>query len=272
MSEHTIFRGPKLKVEWANHHVDILKGALNDFMKTDFYRVRIEEDVEVKGRKTDPPTGLVEVEITQDLPDTIPLIIGDVVHNLRSSLDLAICEMIEGLGGTPHRHTHFPIRETREEVIRAIEEGAIKGAPSDLASLLVEIMQPYKGGNDTLYQVHDLDITDKHRMVIPAFGMFLLILTERGEKAGPNVFGQSLHITSRRGEVQKQFLLNGMKLQRDHQPVVFVFLHDMLKALPTQGFPSEDVVQILHRLAREVSDNLETLAKEYVTLRNRTRP
>jgi hypothetical protein len=265
--ESMLFRGPKLKVEWANHHILTLKDALNAFMQTDFYRVRIEEDVEVKGRKTTPRTDRVEVEITQDPPLEISLIIGDIVHNLRAALDLAMCEMIEGFGGTLHRHTHFPIRETRQEVISAVDNGAVNGAPTDLITVLIDIMQPYKGGNDTLYDVHTLDVLDKHRMIIPTFDMFPLILTEGGKPTGPNVMGTSILITPRRGAVKKQFVFSGMKLQDNYKPVVFVFLDDFM-----HGFPREDVIMTLHRLARGVSENLETLAKEYVALRNRTLP
>ena len=137
--ESTLFHGPKLKAKWANHHIDTLKDTLNAFVKTDFYRVRIEKDVEVKGRKTDPPTDRVEVVVTRDLPDEVPLIIGDVVHNLRSSLDLAMCEMIEGLGGTLHRHTHFPIRETRQEVIRVLVSDLPKSTNFDSGALCPDI-------------------------------------------------------------------------------------------------------------------------------------
>jgi hypothetical protein len=264
VDEHDLFRGSRLKVKWANHHIATLKDTLNAFMQTDFYRVRIEEDVELKGSKCDPPVDSVEVEVTQDLPSEIPLIIGDVVHNLRSALDLAMCESVQEFGGTLHRHTHFPIRETRQEVVSAVKKGAVDGVPVDFITFLIECIQPYRGGNDTLYTVHDLAVRDKHRMIIPTFTLSPLILTEGGRKTGPDVLGHSILITPRRGEVKKQFIFSGMKLQDNYKPVVFVFLEDF-----AHGFPREDVFGTLRRLERCVIDTVEALAREYHVLRNR---
>lgn len=264
---HSVFHGPKLKVKRADHHIRTLKDTLNTFMQTDFYRVRIEEDVEVRGQRLSPPVHRVEVEILQEPPSDIPLIIGDAIHNLRSALDLAVCEMIEGFGGTVTLRTHFPIRNSREEVVSAIEEGAVHGAPYDLITFLIEIIQPYKGGNDSLHTLHTLDIRDKHRMIIPTFPISPLILMEEEGLSLPTTRATGIMIGFTRGKVQEHRSSGNLKFQSKDKPVVSVFFDDI-----TQGLPSEDVFLTLHRLTRCVSDNLETLAKEYVTLRNRTLP
>jgi hypothetical protein len=173
--------------------------------------------------------------------------------------------MIEGLGGTVTRDTHFPIAETRKAVIDAIEKGAIDGTTLDVATVIIEIMEPYKGRNDSLYTLHRLDILDKHRMIIPTYSMSPLIFTEGGQPTGPDVYSEAIHVNFRRGKVQEQYVSGNLQLQRNHKSIVFVFLDNV-----AHGFPSEDVFLRLRRLAGEVRDNLETLAKEYVTLRNRT--
>jgi hypothetical protein len=60
---HDVFHGPRLKIEWADHHVLALKDALNTFMQADLYRVCVEKDVEVKGQRTNPPVDRVKVEV-----------------------------------------------------------------------------------------------------------------------------------------------------------------------------------------------------------------
>jgi hypothetical protein len=262
---HDVFYGSKLKVKRADHHIRTLKDTLNAFMQTEFYRVRIEEDVEVRGQRFIPPFHRVKVEIFQEPPSDIPLIIGDAIHNLRSALDLAVCEMIEGFGGTVTPRTHFPIRNSREEVVSAIKEGAVYGAPCDLVTFLIEIIQPYEGGNDSLYTLHTLDIRDKHRIIIPTFTISSLILMEEEGLSLPTTRATGIMIGFTRGKVQEYYSSGNLKFQSKDKPMVSVFFHDI-----TQGSPSEDVFLTLHRLARCVSENLETLAKEYVTLRNRT--
>jgi hypothetical protein len=42
----------------------------------------------------------------------IGLVVGDAVHNLRSSLDHLACELVIAGGGTPSEHTAFPILRT----------------------------------------------------------------------------------------------------------------------------------------------------------------
>lgn len=266
--ESTLFRGPKLKVKWANHHITTLKDTLNTFMNTKFYDTSIEKDVEVEGRKSDSPPDKVRVEVTQDPPWSIPLIIGDAVHNLRSALDLAVCEIAEGFGGKVTRNHYFPIGEARENVVGAVKEGAVHGVPCDFKTFLIDEIQPHRGPNDTLWELHRIDILDKHKMIIPTYSMSPLILTEGGQPTGPTVMGTNILITPRRGEVKEQTVFGGMKFQDNYKPMVFIFFDD----IATYGFPREDVFLTLHRFARSVSKNLEAMAKEYVALRNRTLP
>lgn len=269
ITENDVFREPKLKIEWANHHITALKNTLNTFVQTDFYRVSIEEDVAINGVRRNPPIDKVTIEITRDAPSEIPLIIGDVIHNLRSSLDIAICEMIEGLGGTLHDHTHFPIRDTREEVVRAIHNGAIRGATTDIETILLEIMHPYKGGNDILYAVHSLDIMDKHRKIIPTYAVSPIMFADEGVIIGGQTIepptGRTILTALRRGTVKEEYVFSGMKPKNNRQPMLFVYLNDL-----THRPPGQDVIQMLLNLTREVRHNLETLAKEYVALLNRT--
>ena len=92
------------------------------------------------------------------------MIIGDAIHNLRSALDLAICELV----AKDTRWCKFPFHPTAEKLISAVTKGAIKVSGPAVVDAIINIIKPYKGGNDLLYALHDADIDDKHRLLIPA--------------------------------------------------------------------------------------------------------
>ena len=73
---------------------------------------------------------------------------------------------IESRIGKPDRSTKFPFYQTRSELVGAIENGNLKAAP-EISRVIIDDIKPYKGGNDLLYRLHDLDITDKHKLMIP---------------------------------------------------------------------------------------------------------
>lgn len=85
-----------------------------------------------------------------------------MVHNLRSALDLLIWQLVEANGVTPSRDDAFPIHDTAKK----FEAGGVpkvKGRISEDALDVLRAIKPYKGGNDTLWRLHHLDIADKHR-------------------------------------------------------------------------------------------------------------
>lgn len=81
----------------------------------------------------------------------------------------SICANPPSLNGqtssTAINKTHFPIGATK----KAFEESAVnkfKRAP-DAAKKIVCALRPYRGGADAFYQIHQLDILDKHTALIP---------------------------------------------------------------------------------------------------------
>jgi len=152
------FLGPKLKIERANHHINDLNSSLIAFLKTDFYKLHINMDLAGQN---------VLTLDAKALPNDIPLILGDAIHNLRSALDIMACDIVSHAGGVPSKYTYFPVRDTRQELVATINGGEIKIVGQDICDLIVNVVKPYKGGNDPLWSLHQLDIMDKHRLLIP---------------------------------------------------------------------------------------------------------
>jgi hypothetical protein len=153
--------GIRLKIHRANKHLDDLQFELSQFFATDPYAFRIESD---------PQTGehVCYLSRCDDIPSSIPVIAGDVIHNLRSALDYLAYQLVKI--GThsrgPFVGIYFPIVDDPSELEPAIKR-KVKGAREE-AKNAIRNVKPYKGGSTLLWQLHKLNIIDKHRLLVAA--------------------------------------------------------------------------------------------------------
>jgi hypothetical protein len=134
----------------------------------------------------DPKTGVPPHPITfLGNPDfkTVPTlsfdvvaISGDLIHNLRSALDHLAQQLV--FVGSPHlttstisRHIGFPIAKSVTDY-ETIKAGKVEGMRPE-AKEAIDRLKPYKGGNDPLWRVHELDNIDKHRALFTVAHDFL---------------------------------------------------------------------------------------------------
>jgi len=147
------------KVERAKHHVQDLKGAIESFFAANPYEV---------GTKRNPETRqlIYYVVRVKDVPPMVNVIAGEVLQSLRSALDhLAYQLVLVGTGQAgPFHYVYFPICDSAEEYeskklrqIKGMRQNAIEA---------IDAVKPYKGGNDTLWRLHKLNIVDKHRLLV----------------------------------------------------------------------------------------------------------
>jgi len=111
------------------------------------------------------------IRVDQPLPAGLPLMVGDCLHNLRSALDHLVYECN---ANPDDRSCQFPTwtdkperfnkGKWREEVKRRMKApGAAK-----LRTLLLDV-EAYQGGtHEFLWLLHELDIIDKHRLLLTA--------------------------------------------------------------------------------------------------------
>lgn len=97
------------------------------------------------------------------------VLVGEVVHHLRSTLDHLIAQLAAvGPGGGDPNVLEFPICRTPYAFSSCCKRGKVTGlTPS--AIQIIEGLQPYKTEppeNSTLLALHDLDRIDKHRLLI----------------------------------------------------------------------------------------------------------
>lgn len=149
-----------LKVDRAKQHI---RDVHNLLQKRRPFRYTIETDYEA----CESSIGAKRNEAV--LAD-LALMIGDAVHNLRSALDHRVWELIapscEG-DEKVLRNIQFPFASSSGNVEKTFKRREINRAAKEVW-IALEDLKPYPGGNDDLCLVNQLDVLDKHKLLIPA--------------------------------------------------------------------------------------------------------
>ncbi|NEY89143.1 hypothetical protein [Tabrizicola oligotrophica] len=163
--DHPLF-GSMLKVSRAERYIGEVQDAINAFFSRNPFEV-------VRNDNLQTGECFFSVRIREGVPAFLSGPIGDAIHNLRAAFDLLACQIVT-LGAGDITKTQFPVFSTCE-LFKANHRRYIQGAPK-LAVEIIEQFQPYySASNAALWQIHKLDIIDKHRAIIPvgaAYGSF----------------------------------------------------------------------------------------------------
>ncbi len=164
------FAGSRLKIERARRHIAELEGLLKDYGErlTTCYEA-VEDDPEN-----------MRLVLSEMPPQEIAMIAGDAVHNLRAALDILMCD-IARIRSKSTKKIYFPFAKSRESYETTLKN-EVGRLGLDVKEALLACM-PYDGGNLMLKGLHDLDIADKHDMIIP-------VIAVSWGKGFPEVFEQ----------------------------------------------------------------------------------
>lgn len=157
-----------LKVVRAKCHIADLETELRAFLNGDPYPYGV-------GVKRDPESRrlIYYVASVRETPDKIALIAGDAIQNLMSALDhLAYQLVCSDTGDAPPNPNwiYFPIQDTAEKY-EAKKRGKIEGA-QQVTIDAIDLLKPYRGGNDLLWMLYRLNNIEKHRMLITVGSMY----------------------------------------------------------------------------------------------------
>jgi hypothetical protein len=152
------FLGVWIKVERAKEHIRNLEALVQRFLQSNPYEVVPYDD---------PDTGnlVFKLKASAQPSPYLGTVAGDAIHSLRASLDVLIWQLVLLGGHEPKRSESFPISDSADE-FEAKGLRKVKRVP-DQAVEFIKAAKPYKGGNDALWKLHNLDIRDKHRLLIP---------------------------------------------------------------------------------------------------------
>jgi hypothetical protein len=177
------FEASRLKITRARTHVGNLMEAMRAYLLRTPFHIEVERD---NGRK------YWRVRVREEMPAEFSAIEGDAIHNLRASLDLLACELVR-LNNQSDDDVYFPFSKAQADFQRMFAKRHMDRA-SPQAQALIHALQPYPGGDDDLRAIHDLDIIDKHQMLIPAADMVGM-----PDYAGPNGLVHGLKVSVRDG-------------------------------------------------------------------------
>jgi hypothetical protein len=158
----------RIKAERAKQHLDELEKGLAAGMADQLHAVTMESDTE----------SLYETGPFFILESTIPAIVGDVVHNLRSALDHLAWQLVSVGTASGETRTQgwekiqFPIAHSLDSFV-SMKGRATEGARREAIEFL-DRLKPYKGGNDALWLLRQLDNADKHSFILPVGKLYIL--------------------------------------------------------------------------------------------------
>ena len=232
-------------------HIRDLNQLLKAFAESDFYSVSVKE---YRG------SNCIALEIDKSGFDMTrcALIIGDALHNLKSALDILYYQTFEAVapGKADHR-TRFPIRNEREQLISGIDGGLKeKGLAGDsrvalVVDLLLDIVKPYQAGNRPIWALHDLNILDKHQLLLPVFDVMRFTdFCFQDDKGNPFIYERPIFTEESCFHIK--FGREGKFTTKDkgHAALAIVF---------NVGVPyqSQSVIQSLHEIAESVTRTID---------------
>jgi hypothetical protein len=154
-----VLAGAWAKIERAKELLQHLDHEVNKLLEGGHYKIMGENQPERQRyafKLLGPP-----------VPDRIAVLAGEVIHHLRCCFDHVVWALATE-NGPPNKRITFPVCSTAEKFARAVKNGTIKGV-SKVHAPLIESIQPYRildAENSILQAIHDLDIADKHRLLV----------------------------------------------------------------------------------------------------------
>ncbi len=148
----------RFKIDWAYQHIKALEIELSRHFHGE-PRGEIEVDTII---------GSLSAEVTP-IPSVVPLLIGDCLQNLRSSLDYLVWELVLAAKKKPSKNNQFLICHEVDTFKSQVERGRLNGI-SDEALIEIERLQPYHCGDKwmqaPLVILDELCNINKHRRLL----------------------------------------------------------------------------------------------------------
>lgn len=174
----------RIKLDRAPEHIREFEGEFRTFLDGNPYTIRLKRHLEESHY-------IARIEINSQPSERWGLMIGDAIHNLRSSLDYLVCQLSLDRGATLSREMEFPIFETPprgdafSKRVKHLPAGAVK---------VIRSMQPYDGGKSVfghkLWVISALDNADKHRRLsVVTYGLGLRFQGKGGTLSLPPFWG-----------------------------------------------------------------------------------
>jgi hypothetical protein len=244
-----LFVAPAQKIARARRHITEASAECASFFARKPYAVIVESAL--------PGANAADfrvwrIHVREPLPDHLSSVIGDAVHNLRSSLDLLACDLVHHNNGNVSG-VYFPFANSEAGMEKAIKDKNMRRASPAVVALL-RFMKPYRGGNADLRALHDLDIHDKHKGPIAIVSAVTTPLLQAAPIVGPDKIPRIPAWTSALADGHILLMVPPFL-----SPPIGTELPSNFRLVLPEGTPfaGHDVIPTLHRLAQHVASTLE---------------
>jgi len=156
--------GCRVLIKRAHNQIQALNAEIRTFLSSHPYEVTMDRDL-------DTGEGVLRLKVLRDPPSLWSAIVGEIIHDLRATLDhlvWGLTEIEQGAAPDPlprisdWRHIEFPIFDDPDAFPKAGER-RLWGV-SDADRTLIESYQPYhRGDRLRLWYLHELSRISKHR-------------------------------------------------------------------------------------------------------------
>jgi hypothetical protein len=214
------------KVEWAERHRQLLSEEIRRYFSQSVPQMVVE-------MTPGEMCGGMAV-FGPNIPLEVPLIIGDCLQNLRSSLDYLVWELCEAANAQPTDRNQFPICDVPWKY-RDAKAQQLAGVPK-AAQAEIENLQPFNSlvpASTELWILNRLTNISKHRRIL---------VTDLGAVRTEKATGAVID----RSQVNHRFV---GEMEVDYDPVA------LIKCGETEG-AGEEVGALLHRLADYITDHV----------------
>jgi hypothetical protein len=218
-------------IDWTRGQFPALGERLHSWLK-----LNVVVEVEDAG-----PSNVIVAVQRDEPPRSLNVEIGAYLNTIRSSLDILASTLAARYSICASEDAYFPISKSEAAFRRPGTRAAqfVSGLPPAERSRL-EALKPYRGGNEDLWSLHQLDITRKHRRL-------LTVITEPDlfSVEGPGIDRYFTPVAMRADNVSERKVVLGLMV-KDAPPYG-------MKFAPYVAF-DEDMITKRKRVDRALSD------------------
>jgi hypothetical protein len=146
-------------VDWARTEISILDQEFKSWFESSPYLI-VEDLHPEMGSK------FFKLQVNRKPPNTLNAGVGAVINSVWTGLDLLASTLAAHNGVSAGSDTHFPIYATAEDFIDPKNVAQRKAWLSAAQGKIIEELKPYRGGNDLLFALRQLEILRKRGRVI----------------------------------------------------------------------------------------------------------
>ena len=147
-------------IHWAVSQLPVFKARLDTWLNDNVHIV-------IKELPADTLNNIVVARPKTSFPLSFQVEAGAYINAIRSSLDILAAVLANRHCQALIDDAYFPVAYSAKEFVRGNYKGhkLVEALPVKERAI-IEHLKPYKGGNDLLYALHQLDIVRKHQRLL----------------------------------------------------------------------------------------------------------